>query len=539
MAGKNGRSLIAYLILCSILLSGLYLRASHLSEPSFLADELSHVYGARSLLENGKPTLPWGKDYNRAILYTELVAISFKVFGINEFTSRLPSVFFGILTIILLFFVGRKFFNTTVGLIAAIFIAFIPFEIVWTRECRLYSMYQFFYLLGIFAFYNGFENEKAPHERRKWFDLAFHVDLGQAVSIRWLILALISFSVSFTLQPLSILFYGSMVCYLIVMSSYAYLTNGFREALKSKYFVALMVLLISGIAVMLVVDVFGLINKLRTPLPWAGESRLYFYRYLGFLNRHNFFPIGAFFLLGVVVIISRLHKAGIYTITCVGVPMSVHALFAPFGASRYIFDIFPLILLIASYFAYDFFKRCLATLSTSLSLINNKRIRGSENEAKVLLTAMIILLFLPASWWLRHSLLVTSHLMNPRSDEIGGVIHYDWRGASNYLKRVYRPGDTVITCTPTTMLYYFGAADYVLRKLTSDNYEQNKTIVSLAALQNVVAANARGWIVMSIGAWEDETVLPADIKSYITCHLRPHVRAKNDTVLIYSWNNNS
>jgi len=63
------------------------------------------------------------------------------------------------LSVIIVFFIGQGFGNS-VGLIAALLMAFMPFEVGWSRARRMYSMYQFFFLLTLFSFYKGFEPEK-------------------------------------------------------------------------------------------------------------------------------------------------------------------------------------------------------------------------------------------------------------------------------------------------------------------------------------------------------------------------------------------
>ncbi len=156
---ENNKRIVLYqiVILTVIVVTGFGLRIINLGGPGFGTDEPLHVFAAQSILENGKPELPSGILYKRALLYTKTVALSFKFFGVSEFSARLPSVIFGTLAIILLFFIGKKFYGTAVGLISAILVAYIPYQIAWSRECRMYTMFQLFYVAGVFAFYYGFE----------------------------------------------------------------------------------------------------------------------------------------------------------------------------------------------------------------------------------------------------------------------------------------------------------------------------------------------------------------------------------------------
>lgn len=66
--------------------------------------------------------------------------------------ARLPSVLFGILTIFLLYFVGKYLFSRKEGLTAAAFAAFSPFLIRYSQYARGYATLAFFALLSLYFF---------------------------------------------------------------------------------------------------------------------------------------------------------------------------------------------------------------------------------------------------------------------------------------------------------------------------------------------------------------------------------------------------
>ena len=97
--------------------------------PSFAADELNDEEGrralpAREMLESGDFVVPtlWGEPYlNKPPLYFWLVAAASLVTdGVNEASTRLPSVLATILTALLLYLVGRWSRGPTTGLVAGL-----------------------------------------------------------------------------------------------------------------------------------------------------------------------------------------------------------------------------------------------------------------------------------------------------------------------------------------------------------------------------------------------------------------------------------
>ena len=115
---------------------------------SFWTDEDHVALFARAILERGGPVLQNGYSTSAfQSLWYWITAFSMKIFGVNEFAARFPSVFFGVLTIIAIFFLGKKLFNEKVGIISSAFITFLTIEILWSRQARPYQGVQFLYIM--------------------------------------------------------------------------------------------------------------------------------------------------------------------------------------------------------------------------------------------------------------------------------------------------------------------------------------------------------------------------------------------------------
>ena len=146
----------AYTIVLFILtLVAFILRIINLGYLTLWVDEYVHTNAASAFLHASVP------DYN-GILYTWLIIPLFRLFGETEFWARFPSVVFGTLTVPLVYLFGKKYFNRSVGLFAAVVVTFSLYMVFWSRIARFYSVWTFCFLL--FAYFSG----QALDVRSEW-----------------------------------------------------------------------------------------------------------------------------------------------------------------------------------------------------------------------------------------------------------------------------------------------------------------------------------------------------------------------------------
>jgi len=130
-------------------------------------DEPRYAQIAKEMLKSGNfiiPHLNGEVYYDKPPLFFALIALSYKLIGeINSFSARLPSAFFGLLTLILVFYFGKRLKNETTGLISALVLA-TSFQFFWlSRRANIDVTLVFFTTLSIFSFYVG-----ASYQRKKW-----------------------------------------------------------------------------------------------------------------------------------------------------------------------------------------------------------------------------------------------------------------------------------------------------------------------------------------------------------------------------------
>lgn len=83
-----------------------------------------------------------------------------KMFGYSEFSVRLPSVFFGVFTIYIVYLIGRKILSEKLGLLAALLLSINPLHIYYSQEARMYALAALAVALNIFLLVKVIKGEK-------------------------------------------------------------------------------------------------------------------------------------------------------------------------------------------------------------------------------------------------------------------------------------------------------------------------------------------------------------------------------------------
>ncbi len=85
-----------------------------------------------------------------------------KLFGWSEFWVKLPFALMGIASVYLIYWIGRQWFNSKVGLLSAAFFAVSQFTVFYSQLARPYSVGLFFVLLMAFFWYKIVFEIKKP-----------------------------------------------------------------------------------------------------------------------------------------------------------------------------------------------------------------------------------------------------------------------------------------------------------------------------------------------------------------------------------------
>jgi len=155
-------------LILSLIILAFALRVYQLDAKSIWFDE-SHSLNRASLdllsIASGKQI--WGdrvvQDTTHVPFYFFALHFLIKLAGDSDFTLRFLSVIFGVLTVPLIYFMGKKLCHghARVGLWAALLATFSPFYLWYSQEARMYTLLVFLGLLSVYCLPRAIAEDKA------------------------------------------------------------------------------------------------------------------------------------------------------------------------------------------------------------------------------------------------------------------------------------------------------------------------------------------------------------------------------------------
>ena len=150
--------LILILILFSASLFLVGLSAMPLTDP----DEVFYAETAREMLKEGQLLTPYifGKpQFEKPPLYYWSVILSFKIFGINEFSARIASSIFGIFGVVGIYLLGKILINRRAAFFAGIILATSIKYLALSRACVTDILLCVLILYAFLFFFYGYLSE--------------------------------------------------------------------------------------------------------------------------------------------------------------------------------------------------------------------------------------------------------------------------------------------------------------------------------------------------------------------------------------------
>src|SRR3989344_5873956 len=157
---KLKKNKIFFVLFLGVLALAAFLRFYRLSEyMTFLGDEGRDTIVIKKILVDhhfpliGPPTSV-GNIY-LGPLYYYMMAIPMAIFYLNPVAAAGMNAFLGVLTVALIYYLGKTWFNRQAGLIAAYLYAISPVTIIYSRSSWNPNPTPFFALIAILGFYKA------------------------------------------------------------------------------------------------------------------------------------------------------------------------------------------------------------------------------------------------------------------------------------------------------------------------------------------------------------------------------------------------
>ena len=354
---------LVFLFIISIIW-GFYLRIYQLDHQSYWLDESFTVNAALEIMEKGYPLLDSGQPYKHGLINTYVVAATIKTFGYSHWATRISSVFWGLGVVIIIFLLAKRLFDPLTAFISGLLVNFSLWEIAWSRQARMYAQLQFFYFFSLYLF------------------LRF-LDKPGAGRLTWLIAAtmgaIFSHSFGFFLLPI----------YLI----YAFIWHRRMLGEKIKFIFkrknwSIQNYLLAGVIILSLIWLLKLSVKTWDTVSNLASIKIDTYLTYQAYSVELYHPLLLAALVGVALALFKQRVKQTWLLLIGFLLPYISILIISYRIEfRYLFFIFPIILILASYFLTSFFK----------SMANLTRVRMIQkiSGALAVLAAIIFIILSP------------------------------------------------------------------------------------------------------------------------------------------------
>lgn len=419
-----------YLLLTLVIILASYFRLINLGANDFWVDEFLHLFAAKGLLTKFYPVMPSGLTYLRALPYTFLVAASMKIFGFNAFAARLPSVIFGILMIVAVFYFVKKYCDENTALIACTLIAFDPFSFIWSRVSRMYSMFEvLFFICAMLAFWilnKGFSFDKKYYKKISLFICLFVL----MIAVR---------PIGFFLVPVLIAYV--FASYLLNLKIPDFKILGSFSLFASVILITVLFIVGKFSVTTDLIKIFSQINPLFTPI----------------------------LLICLVYCLISRNRFALFVALAFIAPLTIHSLFFKmWKQDRYILYLFP--------FAYLAISLPVGKI---IGMLSDKYLRNKPELGKASLPAVnksVILQNLIFACLILMIVFYANYMVNKTYDlKIIGFPNYKKAAEIITNNPRYDKDDIIVSTLPMASFFYTGKTDYWLR--SNENAIKDKSYI--------------------------------------------------------------
>ncbi len=190
------------LVLSLIILLSILTRVPNLDKypPALFSDEANQAYNAYLILKTARDehgnflpvSLRSFGDWKPS-LQTYLMIPSISIFGLNEFSTRLPTAILGVLSVILTYGLVKELIRVAgnkIALLASLLVSISPWHLHQSRASMLVMVGLFFLTLGIYTFLKASQNSKYYYLSAISFSLSIYSYYGSIIVVPLMIVLL-------------------------------------------------------------------------------------------------------------------------------------------------------------------------------------------------------------------------------------------------------------------------------------------------------------------------------------------------------------
>lgn len=490
----------------------LCLSGYQLSYEPYWQDELSSYYAIQGILAHGIPLFPSGFLYEKAELYSYLLALWQLLTG--PYYLRLPSVLVALASLPLLYAAGIQLFQRRTAQLATIMLTFSPQVLQWSRQLRMYELAQVLSLLVFYLLFRALQSPQRP---------------GRIMlTILALLLCYLSHEETFILLP-------ALVLCTLLFSPVG--RHRLPIVLTQKHW-WLAALTGAGVIILQLVltrvthpPVLGTDSSQRPMIQFTLSNIPYYLNLLFFPTTLKdpalpYLTINSLLTVAGCVLALRSSDmrerfCAVFFIAALGTVVCLFTM----QAERYLYPLLPMYYLLGAHAVTTLLERQWHLLSSLISHPGRHTGIESEKKAAVLsyqqpwiIRGIITMtgVFICASIIVRPMLPVSNY--NLLLSRIMGIAYRhrypDYGRAGQYIQQHWQQGDCVIAVAPDfSVFYYVGKVDYffsvdrALFLLERNGHIVNTALGATALLnqddfQTVLAEHTRIWIVSDNGVYQ-------------------------------------
>jgi hypothetical protein len=418
---------------------------------SLWMDEGFYYLATQKILELGYPLFPSGHIYYKAIFYAYASALFTKLFGFTVFNLRLISVLCTVALIPVVYLAGKKLFNRTVGLGAAVVFSLSLWVAEYGRVDLYFAPLQLVSFGSLYLFYRGFFEERNAY---KIFATAAFIiaplvhQLGMSVWFCYPAFFLIKGARRFFRRDVLLSFSATTVFYILVqLHEYFFWEVGYVYAKTELSFQ-------------------GMIEYF-----FGSFSLKYFYEFYGSFPRMSLAVAAGCLLLLITWFRDRKTKElrarlfsrnWLFLYLCLVFPLVFLGFFRTHVQPRYLYQLYPLYIILYAICLYKLAQILIELLTLPYM---RKKTAGLQAAAVVLFVALIFLTADGVGVGKVKTVVDRQYGDPIRTDIIyrsGRHQHYDHRGPGEYVRHFLREDDRVVAIHVVFQYIYAGRVDYWL-----------------------------------------------------------------------------